>query len=56
MLKLVEASIIPVVDLQVAVFMPITNKLGLLKIVGRWDMALGAVMIVVLVERTTGFA
>lgn len=33
--RLVEASMLPAVDLQVAVFMPTMNKLGSLRIVGR---------------------
>lgn len=43
---------LPAVDLQDAVFMPTTNNSGSLRIAGRLDMALGAVMIVVLVEMT----
>jgi hypothetical protein len=50
--KLVEASMLPAVDLLVAVFMPTTNNLLSLRIVGHLDLALGAVMIVVLVEGT----
>lgn len=42
---------LPAVDSLVAVFMPTTNNLLSLRIVGRLDLALGAVMIVVLVER-----
>lgn len=42
---------VPAVDLLVAVFMPTTNNLLSLRIVGHSDLASGAVMIVVLVER-----